>query len=159
MNTATVYKSLLCSNLPIIHIMYRLQLSLDTMNQRQPLPLPPPFINPLIAQQLLVTNTILHSVPFYAGPVYQGMAQQHPSHDYQYQAPISGPRRNQRQRHQAGPRYNSRTIHESYGTVVENRSTGIDPGRAWIDANKNTGDGKVWRTPSKNPLKSDCDLT
>ena len=50
-------------------------------------------------------------------------------------------------------------IHESFGIVVEDRSTGFNPGNAWIDASKNTGGGKVRRTPTKNPSMADCNLT
>ena len=75
--------------------------------------------------------------------------QQHRNH--QYQDPIPGPSRNQRQRfRQAEPRYPNHIIYESFGTVAGDRSTGFNPGMARIKANKNTGDGKVRRTPSKN---------
>ena len=44
---------------------------------------------------------------------------------------------------------------ESSGGVVEDVSNGIYPGQARIAANDNPGGGKVWRTPSKNPLMID----
>ena len=123
-----------------------------------------------------------HIEPIPPGPIYQGMAQQHeaPSwgphhnqqerphqaepqytpqrHEHQYQSPSSGPSRNQRRRfRQAEPQYKSHT-HESYGPVVEDRSTGFNPGHAWVNASKNTGDGKVRRTPSQNPIIADLQL-
>ena len=93
-----------------------------------------------------------HIEPIPPGPIYQGMAQQHeaPSwgphhnqqerphqaepqytpqrHEHQYQSPSSGPSRNQRRRfRQAVPQYKSHT-HESYGPVIEDRSTQAMPG-------------------------------
>ena len=50
-------------------------------------------------------------------------------------------------------------IHESSGVVFYDRSTGVDPGEAQIDASNNPGTGQVWITPSKNPLTADCNLT
>ena len=41
---------------------------------------------------------------------------------------------------------------ESSGPVVEDGSIGIYPGQARIAANDDPRSGKVWRTPSKNPL-------
>jgi hypothetical protein len=94
--------------------------------------------------------------PFYAAPVYQGMAQeyQHPSH---YRAPSSGPSRAGKHRigfRKAETLYPNHYRHESSETVAEDRSTGIHPGHARIGANDNTRVGKVWRTPSKNPIDS-----
>jgi hypothetical protein len=36
------------------------------------------------------------------------------------------------------------TVHESSGTIAEDRSTGIHPSYARIGANDNAGAGKVW---------------
>ena len=94
------------------------------------------------------------------GPVlYQGpgiMAQ-----DYQNRAPSSGPTRNQRGNgfREAGPPYSYHLEHESSGTIAEDRSVSVNSGHAQIDASNNhSGVGKVWRTPSKNPLMFDCNL-
>ena len=93
-------------------------------------------------------------------PVYQGM----PVAD-QYQAPSAGPSsqaRIQRTRRfrQAGSQYTSNHYrHASSGTIEEDRSTGINPGYGWISANKEAGVGQVWRTPPKNPLIVDRNLT
>ena len=51
-------------------------------------------------------------------------------------------------------------LHDSFGTVPNNRrSTGVDPGMARNDANNNSRSGMVWKTPSKNPFMTDCNLT
>ena len=142
--------------------MHKLQLSkltMDPTNQRQQLLPPPPYVvNPFVMMQHLLelqANTIpwcegLYSLPFCAGPVYQGMAQQL---QHQYRAPSSGPSRNQRSRgsRKAEALYLYNLIHESSGTIAEDRSTGIHPGHARIGANDNTRAGKVRRTPSRNP--------
>ena len=119
---------------------------MDPRNQQQPLP-PPPFINPFL----------MHWCEgFYAGSLYQGMAQQH-----LYRPPSSGPHRNQPrkgpQMAEAPYRYN--LAHESPGTIAGDRSTGINPGYAQIGANGNTRAGKVWRTPSRTPLMADHNST
>ena len=140
-----------------------LELTMDPTNQ-QPLPLPL-SVNPFIMQLLLESQS--HTMPWWecnnglllcAGPVYQGMAQQH---QHQYRAPSSGPSRNQRgkgsRKTEAQYLYNSK--HESPGTITGDRSTGIYPGHARIGASDNTGAGKVWRTPSRNPLMADQNST
>ena len=53
----------------------------------------------------------------------------------------------------------NRVTHESTGTVFNDLSTGVDPGNDMIDASINPGIGQVWKTPSKNPLMADCNLT
>ena len=146
--------------------MHKLQLSelaMDPRNhQRQPLPIP--FVNPFVMQQLLESqaNTMLwcegfHGLPFCAGPVYgpayHGMAHWQ-QHQHQYRIPSSGPSRNQHSKgfRKAEALYKYHLLHELSGTIAEDRFTGIDPGYAWTGANDNTGVGKVWRTPSRNPI-------
>jgi hypothetical protein len=133
---------------------------------------PPPFVNPFMHwQQLLSLQSQANIMPwcepedFYGlsfCPVYpsQGMAQHWQHHDQhqQYQAqrpPSSGPSRTSKQHrriHKAEALYTNHNKHELSGKVTENRSTGTDPGTAWISANDNSRVGKVWRTPSENPL-------
>ena len=139
--------------------MYNLQFSeftMDPSNQRQFLP-PLLSVNPFVMQLLdLQTNTMplcegLDGLPFDIGPVYQGMVQQQ---HHQYRAPRSGPGRNRRRKRvrkaETQHRYNLK--HESSGTIIGDRSTGIHPGHAWIGASDDTGGRKVWRTPPKNQL-------
>ena len=92
-------------------------------------------------------------------PVYQGMpvADQN-LYRSRHQAPGAGPSRFQRRFHQAGSPHNNHFIHASSGTI-ENRSTSINPGYARISANDEAGVGQVWRTPPKNPLIVDRNLT
>jgi hypothetical protein len=95
--------------------------------------------------------------PFYAAPVYQGMAQEYQHPSQYYRAPSSGPRRTGKHRkgfRKAEAPNRNQLTHESSETVAEDRSTGIHPGHARIGANNNTRVGKVWRTPSKNPIDS-----
>ena len=143
--------------------MHNLQFSkftMDPRNQRQLLP-PSPSLYFLRMQQLLElqANTIAwyesyYGLPFCEGPVYQGVAQQD---QYQYRAPSWGTTRNQHKNgfHKAEAQDLNNYLHESFGTIAFDRSTGIYPGYAWIDANNNTGAEKVWRPPSRNPLMSD----
>ena len=121
--------------------------------------------------------------PMFPGPIYQGMTPQPQYPSQHYRAPSSGPHRNQRARFrqpqypyqpegiaqhqnyqdrnqcgrfrlQAEPRYTNHLVHESFvGTVEGDRSTDFNPGHARIEASKNTGDGKVRRTPSKNHIR------
>ena len=106
-------------------------------------------------------------MPFDGGPqvVPQGVPaateQQNQSQYYQEAPSSAGPRQNQRKRfRKAEPSHNNQS-HESPGTMAEDRSTGVDTGHAWIGANNSddAGMGKVWRTPTKNPLIVDQDLT
>jgi hypothetical protein len=140
--------------------MYKLQLCLvqvETATNQQPLP-PPIPLNPFIMQQLLESqaNTMPWRVD--STPIqYQGMAQenqhQHPS---QYQQ-SSGPSRHQRRNkgfRKAEPQYRNHIKHESSGTITGDRSTG-NPGHARIGASDDTGVGKVWRIPSRNPFMVD----
>jgi hypothetical protein len=102
-----------------------------------------------------------HAAPFRAGPLYP-RGQQYTNQQYQTrsQAPSSGPRRNRRKRHRkTEPQTKYHTIHESSGSVVNGRSTGVDPGITRIGASNETRAGKVWRTPSENLLMADCNLT
>jgi hypothetical protein len=50
-------------------------------------------------------------------------------------------------------------IHEASVAIPEDGYTGLDPGHAWVEANDNAGGGEVQRTPSKNPLMADHNLT
>ena len=89
---------------------------------------------------------------------YQPPSQQY-QHD-QYRSPSWGPCRNRHQRfRQAEAPLQNHIAHESSRTVTEDRSFGIDSGRAWIGANDNPRIGMVvWRTPSKNRLIVGCNL-
>ena len=137
--------------------MYNPQFFTVPMNlSQQPLP-PTQFVNPVIhirwQQPLVSANTLFH-----AGPVHQGMAASQQHHGQHQRAPSSGPSRNPRNRRNQGfrktePLYNNQLKHESSGTVFCDSSTGVD---AQIDASNNPGMGKVWRTPSQNPLMADC---
>ena len=142
-----------------------------TQNQQPPLP-PQQFVNPStepIQQPLDSANTsmlwskgINDGSSFRSGPVDQGprMApnQQLPL-EQQYLPPIGRNRQKTKGSRKAGHPYRNHNKHESSGTVFYDHSTGIDPGHAQIDANNHPGIGKVWRTPPKNPLMTDCNLT
>ena len=111
------------------------------------------------------------------GPVHQGMAQNQqtgpvnqrmapnasPSHQLQnqYRRPTSrlNRRRRRKEARKAVHPYQSNKIHELSGTVPSNSSTGVNPGMARNDTNNNPRRGVVWRTPSKNPFVTDCNLT
>ena len=126
------------------------EFNMDPRNQQRPLP-PPPFINPFL----------MHWCEgFYAGSLYQGMAQQN-QHMYPSRPPNSGPHCNQRRKgsHKTEAQYCNNVSHESPGTIAGDRSTGINPGYAQINANGNTRAGKVWRTPSRTPLMADHNST
>ena len=135
------------------------------MNQQPPLPVVPPLLNPFVMQQLLQSQanamSQFYGLPSYAGPADQGMAPtQQIQHQYYHRAPTSGPRRNQRGGfREAEPLHPNQFLYESSRTVADGRSTGIDPGNAWINSNDNPRVRKVWRTPSKNPLFVDHNLT
>ena len=129
----------------------------------------PQFINSSgfarMQQPPLQPNAIQMCEGFYDGssfyptsaPVYQGLApiQQLQQH---YQPPSSGPSRNRGKRwlRKAEPPYPYHHKHGSSGTVLYDRSTGVNP-----DASNNPGNGEVRRTPSKKPFKlmADCNLT
>ena len=153
--------------------MYKFQLTMVPTHQQPPLQ-PPPFVNPspfMSMQQPMVSNSAISMFwcegfyggsTFYSGPVYQGMApHQQPQYLNQYRPPSSGPRRNQRKKgsRKADTPYLNQFYHESSGTVFCDHSTGVNPSMARIDASNNPGRGKVWRTPSKNPMMTDCNLT
>ena len=75
---------------------------------------------------------------------------------YQQRPPNSGPTRNQRRMNgsrKAEPQTLNQHLHESSGTALNDRSNGVG-----IDANNNSGIGKVWRTPPKNPFIADFNL-
>ena len=130
-----------------------------------------PFANPVEVQEplpvdLLRSTTIVWSEdyydgsPFYSGPVYQGMASNHQLPN-QYRPPSLGPSRNQRRNGSRKAEHPYRILYpyESPGAVSHDHSTGIDPGMARNDASKNPRRGKVWMTPSKNLIMTDCNLT
>ena len=99
-----------------------------------------------------------YNAPYITGPVYS-MGGQRPNR-HQGQARSSGPWRNQRKRYcKAEPQNQDHNIHESSGLVVNDRSTGVNPGHAWIGASNETRAGKVCRTPSENLLMTDFNLT
>jgi hypothetical protein len=128
-------------------------------------PLPPLFVDPFVMQHLLELQAnnmpshegrIRHSYssPFCIGPVYQGMAQQ-------YRAPSSGPSRNQ---HSKGVRKTEaqclyQLIHESSGTIARDHSTSTHPGHGQMGSTDNTGTGRAWTPPSRNPLMVDHNPT
>ena len=188
-----LYKSLLRLNplftytlLPII-VMYNLKIQFELTGTLVPSnqPTSQPFPNPMQMQNpfnsLLSFTTVwmedyFGGFPFYAGPVYQGMAPNRqvqytgpvyhsmvPNHHLQnqYRPPTSGPSRKRRREEarKAVHPYQNRNTHELSGTVPNNRSTGVDPGMARNDTNNNTRRGMVWKTPSKNPFVTDCNLT
>ena len=98
-----------------------------------------------------------YNTQFSAGPDYP-MGRQHPNQHHH--APRSGPQRNRRSRYRkTEPHSNNHINHKSSGSVVNDRSTGIDPGMARIGARNETRDGKVCKTPSENLLMADCNLT
>ena len=147
--------------------MYKLQISLVPMNQRQtshrsvyssP--------SPIILQELLPCQCCggFFNCPFCVSAVpvgYQGMAPNQQYQHHQYRERSSGPSRNQNRNgyHKAETLYRNHIVHESSRTVLHDGSTGFDLGHPRIDANNKTGKGKVWRTPSKNPLMIDRNLT
>ena len=104
-------------------------------------------------------------LPISADPVVdQGMASTLVTPGQYYRAPTrrSGSRhfqRNGRFRQAEAPLPRYQKIHGSIRTVAEDWSFGIDSGRAWIGTDENPGTGTVWRTPSKNPLIVDRNLT
>ena len=148
------------------------------MNQRQILTPPSSVYHPMM-QQLLglqaVAMPCCQCRSFYGFPltfcacqchvVYPGTRIAHWwQHQLEYQycrLPSSGPSRNQNRigSREAEALYRNQLIHESSGMVLEDRSTGVDPGYARIGANDKTGGGEVWRTPSKNALTVDHNLT
>ena len=126
-----------------------------TMIPQPPLSLPPQrHLNPSVIKQQPHNTTL-----WYEG-FYDGSNQQAPPAQ-QYQPPSSRRSRNQRKKWSRKTEHPlpNQVKHESSGAVFYNRSTGVDPGDAQIDASNNPGTGKVWRTPSKNPLMADCNLT
>ena len=116
------------------------------------------------------------SSPSYStGPVYQGMARNQqtgpvnqrmapnasPSHQLQnqYRHPTSRLNRRRRRKEARKAVHPYQTlIHELSGTFSSS-STGVNPGMARNDASNNTRRGMVWKTPSKNPFVTDCNLT
>ena len=153
--------------------MCKLRLAMISTNPGQHPPLPLPLlvsVDPYTMQHLLELQALpccggFYMMPYDAGPVYQGMpaASGSEQNGYQYQPPSSaGPSRNQRKRfRKAEVPYHAinQFKHQSSGTVAKDRSTGVDTGHAWIGTNEDAGMGKVWITPTKNPLIVDQDLT
>ena len=87
--------------------------------------------------------------------LYQGMGQP------QQFEPSPGPSRwqNQNELRKAESPYFFNQRHESSGAFSGEGSTGFYPGgQAWTVA-KNSGNEKVWRTPSKNPFIVDRNFT
>ena len=99
-------------------------------------------------------------MPFTSSSVYRKPAgQQYPNQPYRSQAPRLGAKRNRRKRYRkAEPQTQNHYPHESFGSVANDRSIGIDPGHACIGSSNNTRVGKVWRTPSENLLMTDLQL-
>ena len=98
------------------------------------------------------------------GPVNQRMTPNaSPSHQLQnhYRRPTSRliRKRRRKEARKAVHPYRSKHTHELSGTVPNNSSTGVNPGMARNDTSNNTRRGMVWRTPSKNPFVTDCNLT
>ena len=141
--------------------------------QHPPLPLPLTVsADADTMQQLLMLQAMPWCGGFYLMPhdaIPQVVPQEVPAateqqNENQYQeAPSSaaGPSRNQRKRfRKAEPTHNNHS-YESPGMMAEDHSAGVDTGHAWIGTN-NADDariGKVWRTPTKNPLIVDHNLT
>ena len=134
---------------------YRFELTMVPMNQQRSRPLPPQqFVNfsTPMQQPLGSANTMVCSEgyydgsSFYTGPVYQRMAPI-PSRQvpHQYLPPSSGPSRFRRKKwsRKAGHPYPYQIVHESSGKVYYDRSTGLNPGMAQIDAHNNSATGKV----------------
>ena len=164
--------------------MYKIQFELTvTLIPSNP-SAPHPFTNPMQMQhplEPLPSYTTVWSedyyggFPFDAGPVYQGtalnrqipytgpvypMAPNQQPHN-QYQPPTSGPSLKQRRkeaRKAVHPYANHVTMNRQVQSPMD-RSTGSNPGMARNDASNNTGIGKVWKTPSKNPFVTDCNST
>jgi hypothetical protein len=154
--------------LPITGPVYH-QGSLVPTNQH-PFPLMV-FVDPVTVyiQQLLLesqANTMpwceggFYGLPI-TGPVnyHQGIAPQD-QNQYPSRASSSGPSRNRNGRgfRKAEPPYPNQSKHAPSGRIGEDRSTGTNPRHARIGASNNTGVGKVWRTPSKNPFMIDRNL-
>ena len=112
----------------------------------------------------------MNGLPFCVGHIVPSRFQQYlapsqqyyqlPIQEYQSRSPSWGPCRNQHQRfHWAeAPSHN----HKKPGSsrrVAEDCSFGIDSGHACIGADESPGIGMVWRTPPKNPLIVDRNLT
>jgi hypothetical protein len=77
------------------------------------------------------TPGFYHGLPFFAGPVNQGMVQQqgqYPTRSHG-RAPSWGPSRHQRMgSHRAETLYPINLLHQSSGTITRDRSTGTHPG-------------------------------
>ena len=136
-------------------------------------PPPPPLMNPVMwqSQQLAAyshQHPAANAMPWsgnYGGSTsYPAGGPVLGNHQHQQQ-PSSGPSRSRKRRKEQSPKavppppYHN--VHESSGMVSYDRSTGIHPGHARIDANNHPGMGQVWRTPSKKLLMhiADCNLT
>ena len=98
-----------------------------------------------------------HIVPSPIQPQYQDPSQQYyqlPIQEYQSRSPSWGLQRFHRAE---APKHNHKP--GSSRIVTEDWSFGIDSGHTWIGADESPGIGMVWRTPSKNPLIVDRNLT
>ena len=164
---------------------YKIQFELTATLVPSNHPTPQPFANPIQMQHPFNSLPSYTTVwledyyggfPFYTGPVHQGMAPnqqvQYTEPLYQsmapnqqphcqYRPPTSGPSRKRRKKEarKAVHPYHNQLAHDSFGTVPNNCSTGVDPGMARNDANNNSRRGMVWKTPSKNPFMTDCNVT
>ena len=144
--------------------------------------LPQYYVNPFIMRQQLPVsqwhwqaNTMPsgwgfadYGLPFYQWPIpvyYHWQHCQWQQDQYRgYQAPNFDPSRyyqsgHHSRFHMTEPLPTGNIVRESSGMIQEDHPTGIRPGQAWISPSVNTGVGEVWRTPSKNPMMIDCNLT
>ena len=150
--------------------MYKLQLSLVPTNtsrwQRPSAPEAPIILLEEVLPCERCTTLRCSGSPFCSGHgpehvVYRSPMAVDNSRPYQRE-PSSGPQRRNRNKqglHEAEASKPNQFTHESSETVSYDGSIGIDLGHAWINANNETGKGKVWRTPSKNSLTIDRNLT
>ena len=85
-------------------------------------------------------------------PVYQGMDQSRRRHPSRIQVTEPSLGQNRTEFREAEFPNHYKISHESSRVIPEDSSSGSYPGQARKGANDKTGVGKVWRTPSKNPL-------
>ena len=108
---------------------------------------PPPV--PAVQQALAPVVRLSLCSPFCFGQRYRCHPSQHQKHGWGL-----CPSRNTHHCkgfRQEGTLYQNKTFYESSETIFKNGYTGLDPGMAWINTN-DTRVGKVYRTPSRNPL-------
>ena len=144
--TSTIYKSLLpsCFNLSLELSRTPASDQSFIMNQSQPTTVPTHPQQPLLYLSTLV-------------PMQQPLAPSQQQHQIPALTNLSRyPRKKGSRKAES---LSNPNVHESTGTVFNDLSTGVDPGNAMIDASINPGIRKVWRTPSRNPLMANCNLT